>query len=93
MSTHPKSLRSALVFALFGLAAAAQAHPGHDHGDIPSLIRHPFAGPEHFLGSAACGLALACAAYLATRRVTMPAILRWSGLSALAVATTLLVPI
>ncbi len=92
---HPlsKSLILALYFTLFGAAAVAQAHPGHDHADLPTLIRHPFASWEHVLGSAACGLVLAGLAYLATRRVAMPALVRWSGLSALAIAVTLLGPV
>jgi hypothetical protein len=38
-----------LVLGLLALSApsAVVAHPGHDHSNIPSLIRHPFADAQH----------------------------------------------
>jgi hydrogenase/urease accessory protein HupE len=87
MRSIPRLLSAVLVAAV--VALPAQAHPGHQHTDIPSLIRHPFAGPEHLLGSAAVGLAVAAALYVATRRVTVPALARWTTLSVVAVAVTL----
>lgn len=62
------------------------AHPGHAHTDIPSLIRHPFAGPQHFFGSLAVGLTVAGLIYLVTRRLPVPALARWSGLAGIACA-------
>lgn len=87
MRSIPRLLSAALIAAVVVLPA--QAHPGHEHSDIPSLIRHPFAGPEHLLGSAAVGLAVAAALYVATRRVSVPALARWTGLSVVAVVVTL----
>jgi len=83
MRSIPRLLFATLVAA--AVAVPAGAHPGHSHADIPSLIRHPFAGPEHLLGCAAVGLVLAGLVHLATRRVMMPALARWSGLSVVAV--------
>lgn len=68
------------------VATRAGAHPGHSHSDVPALIRHPFAGPAHLLGSATVGLALAGAIYAVTRRVQMPVFVRWTGLSVVAIA-------
>jgi len=87
-----RSIPRALAFAILtasAVALPALAHPGHSHADIPSLIRHPFAGPTHLLGSAAVGLALAVAIHVVTRRVPMPALVRWSGLSVVAIGVTL----
>lgn len=90
MEANPRVSRVGALFALAcGAASVASAHPGHDHTHIPSLIRHPFAGPEHLLGSLVCGLVLAGLVFLATRRVAMPALVRWSGLTALAAVATL----
>lgn len=90
MEATPGVSRISVVLALACSAATlASAHPGHDHGHIPSLIRHPFAGPEHLLGSVVCGLALGGVVFLATRRVAMPALVRWSGLGLVAAVATL----
>ena len=90
-----KSIPRLLAFALAATGASlpVHAHPGHSHTDIPSLIRHPFAGPEHVLGSAACGLAIAGLLYALTRRLPMPAVVRWGGLSVVAIGVTLLGPV
>jgi len=89
MRSHPRLVAPTLLaVAGFLTAITVHAHPGHDHSDIPSLIRHPLAGSEHVLGSAAVGLAVAGLIYLATRRVRMPALARWTGLSVVAIAVT-----
>lgn len=42
----PRTLLAAGA-ALLILPLFASAHPGHEHSDIPAVIRHPFAGVEH----------------------------------------------
>ena len=46
-----KSLRPLPTLSLtaltLSLPTALLAHPGHDHSNIPSLIRHPFADAQH----------------------------------------------
>jgi hypothetical protein len=42
----PQTLLAAAGSSLF-FPLLASAHPGHDHSNIPSVIRHPFAGVEH----------------------------------------------
>lgn len=49
------------------LVPAALAHPGHDHSDIPSVIRHPFAGTEHVVVVAALLITAAVALVLAAK--------------------------
>jgi hypothetical protein len=45
------------------------AHPGHDHADIPSVIRKPFAGPEHVVVTVVVVATLAFAAFALVRRL------------------------
>ncbi len=47
----------------------ASAHPGHDHADIPSVIRHPMAGPEHVVVTIVVIGTLALAAFALARRL------------------------
>ncbi len=43
-------MRALTTFALVSATPVLlQAHPGHDHGDLPAVIRHPFASPEHLV--------------------------------------------
>ena len=90
MRSIPRLLSAAIAAGALAASSAVSmhAHPGHDHGDIPSLIRHPFAGPEHLLGSISVGLALAGALHLATRRLPVPALARWTGLGVVAIVVT-----
>ena len=89
MKTTPK-LPAFVAAAVFVVAAAAvQAHPGHSHADIPSLIRHPLAGPEHLLGSAALGIAVGALLVVSTRRTRLPELVRWTSALAVAAGVTL----
>lgn len=57
----------------------AYAHPGHDHADIPSVIRHPFAGIDHMLITAAVLLVAGAAMLTGARLFTATRGLRWIG--------------
>jgi hypothetical protein len=64
--------RLALVISI-GVAltsAAAQAHPGHGQ-NIGPLIRHPFAGWDHFFASAAFVTFVGGVVWLGARRAGM----------------------
>ena len=40
-------LHAIFCFVFVSAPSAALAHPGHDHADIPSVVRHPLHGWEH----------------------------------------------
>ncbi|BET65151.1 hypothetical protein ASA1KI_00690 [Opitutales bacterium ASA1] len=68
----PSSALRSLVASCACLAFAAPlalAHPGHDHADIPSVIRKPFAGPEHVVVTVVVVATLAFAAFALVRRL------------------------
>ena len=54
----PTSLRqtTAVLATFFGLAALAQAHPGHGAGGFASGLAHPLHGLDHLLAMVAVGL-------------------------------------
>ena len=67
---------SALIFPLL-----AGAHPGHDHSDIPSVIRHPFAGVDHLLIAAAAFLVMGTAMVVGARLFAAARCVRWLGVT------------
>ena len=70
------SLRYTLVaLAASSLSTLAFAHPGHDHSDIPRVIRHPFAGAEHAFVTATVIAALVLTAAVLARKALKQA--RW----------------
>ena len=74
MKLHPRLRFTLCALALLGFASALHAHPGHDHSDIPLVIRHPFVSVDHTLITAVIvgvigAIALATARY--SRRAAM----------------------
>jgi urease accessory protein len=81
---------SVMVMACLMLPVLASAHPGHDHADIPSVIRHPFAGPDHMLITAAVLFGTGATLVVAARALQMSPRLRWAGGAMMAVAVAVL---
>lgn len=68
----PRTLMASVAGSwLFPLLASA--HPGHDHSDLPAVIRHPFASPEH--------IAVVVTLVVAVVGVTMLAVKVWRASS------------
>lgn len=57
----------------------ACAHPGHDHGDIPAVIRHPFAGADHLLIAAAVFFVMGATIIIGARWLAAVRYPRWIG--------------
>jgi hypothetical protein len=67
------------VFAIFVFPLLASAHPGHDHSDIPSVIRHPFAGVDHVAITAAVFLITGATMLVSARLFSAARSVRWIG--------------
>jgi hydrogenase/urease accessory protein HupE len=50
------------------LPLLATAHPGHDHTDIPSVIRHPLVGADHVMIIAALLCVVGAVMFVLTTR-------------------------
>lgn len=63
--------RSLATAALWLVASAAQAHPGHGADDLASGLAHPFLGLDHLLAMVAVGL-WSAAAFTGVQRTRGP---------------------